>query len=178
MSYITTYTGNHFDPINPDTELINIVDIAHALPMICRGNGQVSTFWSVGEHCILCAKEAAARGYSNRVIEGALLHDASECYMSDVPRPLKQFMTVYKEQENHLLDVLYSKFLGSPLDEQEEKLIKEIDDAVLWYDMKYLLGEDSEGDKPETCMVPDYTVRAFKDVEQEYLEIFEKYKVL
>ena len=73
MSYITTYTGNHFDPINPDPELINIVDIAHALPMICRGNGQVSTFWSVGEHCILCAKEAAARGYSNRVIEGALL---------------------------------------------------------------------------------------------------------
>ena len=44
MSYITTYTGNHFDPINPDPELINIVDIAHALPMICRGNGQVSTF--------------------------------------------------------------------------------------------------------------------------------------
>ena len=165
MSYITTYTGNHFDPINPDPELINIVDIAHALPMICRGNGQVSTFWSVGEHCI-------------RVIEGELLHDESECYMSDVPRPLKQFMTVYKEQENHLLDVLYTKFLGSPLDEQEEKLIKEIDDAVLWYDMKYLLGEDSEGDKPETCMVPDYTVRAFKDVEQEYLEIFEKYKVL
>lgn len=37
MSYITTYTGNHFDPINPDPELINIVDIAHALPMICRG---------------------------------------------------------------------------------------------------------------------------------------------
>lgn len=106
------------------------------------------------------------------------MHDASECYMSDVPRPLKQFMTVYKEQENHLLDVLYTKFLGSPLDEQEEKTIKEIDDAVLWYDMKYLLGEDSEGDKPETCMVPDYTVRAFKDVEQEYLEIFEKYKVL
>ena len=56
MSYITTYTGNHFDPINPDPELINIVDIAHALPMICRGNGQVSTFWSVGDHCILCAK--------------------------------------------------------------------------------------------------------------------------
>ena len=50
MSYITTYTGNHFDPINADPELINIVDIAHALPMIWRGNGQVSTFWSVGQH--------------------------------------------------------------------------------------------------------------------------------
>ena len=29
MSYITTYTGNHFDPINPDPELINIVDANH-----------------------------------------------------------------------------------------------------------------------------------------------------
>ena len=177
MSYITTYTGNHFDPINPDPELINIVDIAHALPMICRGNGQVSTFWSVGEHCILCAKEAAARGYSNRVIEGALLHDASECYMSDVPRPLKQFMTVYKEQENHLLDVLYTKFLGTPLSEEEEKLIKEIDNALLWYDLKYLLDEELEERQPKLHVEPDYTVRAFSEVEKEYLEIFKRYKI-
>lgn len=56
-NYITTYTRKHFDPINPDAELICIEDIAHALPMICRGNGHVSSFWSVGEHCILCAKE-------------------------------------------------------------------------------------------------------------------------
>ena len=177
MSYITTYTGNHFDPINPDPELINIVDIAHALPMICRGNGQVSTFWSVGEHCILCAKEAAARGYSNRVIEGALLHDASECYMSDVPRPLKQFMTVYKEQENHLLDVLYTKFLGTPLSEEEEKLIKDIDNALLWYDLKYLLDEELEERQPKLHVEPDYTVRAFSEVEKEYLEIFKRYKI-
>lgn len=61
-NYITTYTRKHFDPINPDAELICIEDIAHALPMICRGNGHVSSFWSVGEHCILCAKEAAAKG--------------------------------------------------------------------------------------------------------------------
>lgn len=56
-NYITTYTRKHFDPINPDAELICIEDIAHALPMICRGNGHVSSFWSVGEHCILCAKQ-------------------------------------------------------------------------------------------------------------------------
>ena len=105
-NYITTYTRKHFDPINPDAELICIEDIAHALPMICRGNGHVSSFWSVGEHCILCAKEAAAKVYSNRLVLAALLHDASECYMSDVPRPLKQNMKKYKEYENHLLDVI------------------------------------------------------------------------
>lgn len=63
MSTITTYTRKHFDPVHPDPGLLCVEDFAHALPMICRGNGHVTTFWSVGEHCICCAKEAAARGW-------------------------------------------------------------------------------------------------------------------
>ena len=59
MSTITTYTRKHFDPVHPDPGLLCVEDFAHALPMICRGNGHVTTFWSVGEHCICCAKEAA-----------------------------------------------------------------------------------------------------------------------
>lgn len=90
MSYITTYTGKHFDPVNPDASLLCIEDIAHALSLLCRGNGHVQTFFSVGQHCIACAKEAQARGLSARLILACLLHDASECYMSDVPRPFKQ----------------------------------------------------------------------------------------
>lgn len=175
MSYITTYTRKHFDPVNPDPKLICIEDIAHALPLICRGNGQVSSFWSVGEHCILCAKEAVARGYEDRLVLALLLHDASECYMSDVPRPLKQIMDIYNKQEKHLLDVIYTKFLGSTLSEEEGRQLKEIDDAVLWYDLKYLLGEGEEAEKPKLLVEIDYTVREFKEVEQEYLKLFEKY---
>ena len=163
-NYITTYTRKHFDPINPDAELICIEDIAHALPMICRGNGHVSSFWSVGEH------------YSNRLVLAALLHDASECYMSDVPRPLKQNMKKYKEYENHLLDVIYTKFLGFTLNIDEEKLIKEIDNALLWYDLKYLLDEESEEKQPKLHVKVDYTVRSFSEVEKEYLGLFEKYR--
>lgn len=174
-SYITTYTRKHFNPINPNPELICIEDIAHALPMICRGNGHVRSFWSVGEHCILCAKEAEKREYSNRVILAALLHDASECYMSDVPRPLKQNMKEYRRQEEHLLNVLYKKFLGSSLNKMEEKQIKEIDNALLWYDLKYLLDEVSEEERPELQVEIDYKVRTFSEVEKEYLEIFRKY---
>ena len=176
-NYITTYTRRHFDPVNPEPADMDIKDIAHALSMICRGNGHVSSFWSVGEHCILCAKEAAAKGYANRLVLAALLHDASECYMSDVPRPLKQNMKQYKEQENHLLDVLYTKFLGTPLSEEEEKLIKEIDNALLWYDLKYLLDEELEERQPKLHVEPDYTVRAFSEAEKEYLEIFKRYKI-
>ena len=72
-SYITTYTGKHFEPTNPDQEAICIGDIAHALSLITRGNGHVKTFWSVGEHCLCCAKEAAARGLSDRLILACLL---------------------------------------------------------------------------------------------------------
>ena len=43
--YITTYTGNHIDPMNPDPAMISIRDIAHALSLICRGNGHVRNFW-------------------------------------------------------------------------------------------------------------------------------------
>lgn len=87
--YITTYTGDHFDPTLPEAEHLHIEDIAHALSLICRGNGHVKTFFSVGSHCINCAKEAAARGYSGRLVLACLLHDASEAYLSDVPRPFK-----------------------------------------------------------------------------------------
>ena len=43
--FITTYTGQHFEPTNPNPELIRIEDIAHALSMICRGNGHVKTLY-------------------------------------------------------------------------------------------------------------------------------------
>ena len=79
--YITTYTGRHFYPTHPNSDDIVIEDIAHALPLLCRGNGHVNKFWSVAEHCICCAKEAEARGLSERMVLACLLHDASECYM-------------------------------------------------------------------------------------------------
>ena len=44
MSYMTTFTGKHFDPASPDPALIDARDIAHALSLITRGNGHVKTF--------------------------------------------------------------------------------------------------------------------------------------
>ena len=103
--YITTYTGKHFKPTEPNPELFDIADIAHALSLICRGNGHVKTFWSVGEHCICCAKEAKARGLSDRMVLACLLHDASEWYMSDVPSPFQRELPEYNEREERLQGV-------------------------------------------------------------------------
>ena len=149
--YITTYTGKYFNPTQPNPDLISIQDIAHALSLICRGNGHVQTFWSVGQHCICCAKEAAARGLSNRMVLACLLHDASECYMSDVPTPFKKELPEYQAQLN------------------------EIDHAMLLYDLENLLGEVQYGEIPDLQIDLDYTVRSFAEVEDEYLTLFAKY---
>lgn len=60
--YITTYTGIHFKPTEPEPELIRVEDIAHALSMICRGNGHVHTFWVGGRTLhLLCEGSGSQR---------------------------------------------------------------------------------------------------------------------
>lgn len=171
-NYITTYSREHFYPTEPEASKIHIEDIAHALSLICRGNGHVTTFWSVGEHCINCAREAMARGYSREVSLACLLHDASECFMSDVPRPFKKELPKYSEWEDKLIDTIFIKFIGRSLTEAEQKLVKEVDDAMLWFDVRYLLDEQISDKKPEVSIPISYEVRAFKDVEDEYLELY------
>lgn len=173
--YITTYTGIRMIPSEPKKDDFQIRDIAHALSLICRGNGHVKTFWSVGEHCISCAKEAAARGLPSRIILACLLHDAGECYLSDVPRPFKKTLPVYQEAEDRLLNVIWQKFLGSGLTEEEAAAVKEIDDALLFYDMEKLLGEPQPGRPPELRIELSYSVRPFEEAEKEYLELYDRY---
>lgn len=173
--YITTYTGIHFYPTAPKAEDIDILDIAHSLSLQCRGNGHVRTFLSVGQHCIRCAEEALARGYSNRVALICLLHDGSEAYMSDVPRPTKREIPMYSVWEERLLEVIYRKFLGDVPTEEELAVMKEIDDDVLYYDLLELLGEQSSRQAPEIKVAFDYkTFVPFAEVEKRYLELFEE----
>ena len=171
--YITTYTGIHFYPTDPRPEDICLRDIAHSLSLQCRGNGHVRFFLSVGQHCIRCAQEALARGYSNRIALICLLHDASEAYMSDVPRPTKKEIPKYTEWEDRLLELVYEKYLGTLPTEEELRIMKEIDDDVLYYDLLELLNEPS--DRPAPTMRVPFNYREFvhfQDVEDTYMELF------
>lgn len=177
MGYITTYTGKHFDPMEPNMDVLDVRDIAHALSLTCRGNGHVKHFFSVGQHCVACAKEAEARGYSKRVILGCLLHDASEAYMSDVPRPFKDVLQEYQLLEDKLIDMIYVRFLGSKLTEEEWQLVKKVDDDLLYFDMIELLGVAQEGTAPKIQIELDYEVHPFENVETEYIDLYEKWKI-
>ncbi|MDO5345509.1 MAG: hypothetical protein Q4E91_07160 [Lachnospiraceae bacterium] len=170
--YITTYSGTHFFPVNPDRKDFHIRDAAHALSLICRGNGQVKVFFSVGQHCINCAREALARGYSDRVALACLLHDAGEAYLSDVPSPFKKYLKDYVALENQLISMIYQKYLGSDVTAAEQERVKEIDRDFLAYDLYYLLGEGQREKLPDMKLDFSYEVRPFEKVEQEYLELF------
>ena len=175
--YITTYTGEHFFPTAPEKDKIHIADIAHALSLICRGNGHVKSYFSVGQHCINCALEAAARGYSRRIILACLLHDASESYMSDVPKPFKKYLPEYNDMEEVLLDVIYEKYLGAALTKEEQAKVKEIDSAFLYYDLLQLLNEKMDISAPEIKISFSYDFVPFEEVEKQYRELYEQYKI-
>ena len=146
MSYITTVTGIHFYPLNPNPKDIDIEDIAHALSLICRANGHFRHFYSVAQHSIACAEEAIARGYSLEVTLGCLLHDASEAYLCDVTRPVKKHIPQYLRAEENLQEVIWKRFIGRELTDVEKKLIFEIDDDILSMEFHLLMPEDLNED--------------------------------
>lgn len=87
--FIETYTGRRFHPDEPD---FNIIDVAHATSNLCRYNGHCKKFYSVAEHSVLTAHIVRAYlGGTEQEAYEALMHDAVEAYVSDVPAPFKQY---------------------------------------------------------------------------------------
>jgi hypothetical protein len=105
MTWLQTYTGKAFHILEPSLDDICIEDIAHALSMQTRYNGHCLNFYSVAEHCCYisdrCSKPNKLWG---------LLHDASEAYVCDIPRPLKPHLTDYKLIETRIMYVIADKF--------------------------------------------------------------------
>ena len=104
--WIMTYTGGQFYPLDPRPDEINITDIAHGLSQLNRYCGQAEFPWSVAQHSIamsyLVPQEHAL---------ACLLHDASEAYMADLPRPLKKSLPSYVEIESYLLSAIGHLYL-------------------------------------------------------------------
>ena len=167
--YITTYTGKHFTVAEPKEEDIDINDIAHALSMLSRANGHFSQFYSVGQHCIHCYEEAVARKYSPFLCKACLLHDASEAYLADITRPVKQFLPGYLEIEKRLQDTIYEKFLGRVPTETEQTAISSVDDTLLYYEFDHYMGEKLQKKPPKLYSAPIFEQKTFSEIEEKYI---------
>jgi 5'-deoxynucleotidase YfbR-like HD superfamily hydrolase len=106
-AWIQVATGRRFWPLAPRPEDIDFRDIAHALSMQCRFSGHSRAFYSVAQHSVLvshaCDPQDALWG---------LMHDASEAYLVDIPKPLKIDVgfTSYRAAEDKLQVMLCVKF--------------------------------------------------------------------
>ena len=112
--YITTFMGLEVYPLDPQPSMICLEDIAHALAHQCRFAGHTAKFYSVAEHCVHVSQRV-----DPVFAQAALMHDAAEAYLMDIPRPLKGFLwycldnqTVgpYKVYERRLLQVIINRF--------------------------------------------------------------------
>lgn len=100
--YVTTISGNEVDLPDPQAWSINPEDIAHALGMTCRFNGQIPWHYSVAEHSLHVSRlvEKYAREeypdidpmWVRKLSLGALLHDASEYILADLISPVKHYI--------------------------------------------------------------------------------------
>lgn len=121
--WMQTYTGLAFYPLDPRPSEINIADIAAGLSKMCRYGGQCTRFYSVAEHSVLVAEKAP-----DEFKLDALMHDASEAYLSDVIRPIKSSLTNYLQIEERLQRTIAERFaLRWPMPAR----VKILDNAIL-----------------------------------------------
>jgi hypothetical protein len=97
------------DPFNLKTEDIGLEDIALRLARIHRWAAAAP--YTVAEHSIACACLVRADGFAEHVQRWALLHDAAEAWLGDVPAPLREGLgwtggPTYDEAEEAILAAL------------------------------------------------------------------------
>jgi len=168
MNFIQTYTGKQFNFLDPSIDSIDLFDIAHALSNLCRYSGHVKEFYSVAEHCVILSEYVMLQTSDPAQALYALMHDASEAYLVDIPRPIKSHLKGYIELEKQITDQVMKKFNlvhSSVADYGDTNIIK--DESVLlhgnlsWVNMYDHLGVNLYLWTP-------------KEAENEFLKMFSK----
>ena len=167
-SIFRTYTGKNLDILNLTENEIDIKDIAKALSQICRYAGHIRNFYSVAQHCCHVLELVE----DNHL--GALLHDASEAYVSDVPSPIKKRCPDLMEIENGIQDVISVKYRC----QLNTKEIKEADRKILATEFRDLLHCDpAEYDLLEP--IKNVKIKTWEPwyAEKRFLLWYEEYKL-
>jgi hypothetical protein len=169
-SWIETFNHNfvHYTGQN-DPKHFDIEDIAHSLAQLARFNGHCVEQYNVAQHSCLIAEFA-----NDDLKLEALLHDAAEAYIGDIPRPVKNLFPDLKKLENWLQTQIFANFgLAFPYPRDIDIL-----------DSRLLLTEGNQLFKRKVhwrCgnLTPlDYKfteVWEWKKAEEEFLKAFDKY---
>jgi uncharacterized protein len=107
VKWIRTYTGRKVNPVHLQPDDINIIDIAHALHLLCRFTGHTKKFYSVAYHSYNVFSRCSPKNKP-----WGLLHDAAEAYMNDLASPFKNQIALaeYRRIEIRNLRVIAKAF--------------------------------------------------------------------
>lgn len=108
---IHTFSGKDINPLDLQMDDICIEDIAHALALCNRFAGHTKQPISVAQHSVYVSKLCDINYKDNVCLQG-LLHDASEAYLGDITKWLKQTdeMKAFREAENRVQKTIFQKF--------------------------------------------------------------------
>lgn len=171
--YIQTFTGKKFYYFNPNTEAVDILDIATALSRTCRFSGMSREFYSVAEHSYHCSYLVPPE-----LALEALLHDASEAYTGDLPKPLKRGIAkVIEPLEDEILSMIFDKWdLEFPFPPE----IKKVDMQMLYWERHAIMGspdnqwEDLKGLNPDIRNKPDIKCWGPNTAKKKFLQRFKE----
>lgn len=151
---IRTISGKYVNVFEPDPETITIEDIAHALSNQCRFGGHLPRFYSVAQHSVLCWEIADELDKFD-----ALMHDASEAYLLDIPKPIKVELADYNRIEDNLMRLIANKFgFNYPKSHGVEK----VDHILLEWEWNVIMLENlNAGFNEIKCMTPRQASNAF-----------------
>lgn len=104
-------SGLRFDPLNLDPDSITVEDIARALSNSCRYGARAPEFYSVAQHSLHVAEVLESTGHQDKALAG-LMHDASEAYLGDIPRPIKNLtqMKFYRSLDGKIMSLIAEKY--------------------------------------------------------------------
>ena len=115
--YLQTVSGRWVNPFDPDPEQLDAGDIARALANQCRFGGHCRVFYSVAQHSVIVSRLVEQRGGDAEDAFAALMHDAAEAYLGDMPHPLKHrspLGAAFKAAEDDLERALRDRFRIKP----------------------------------------------------------------
>ena len=137
--WIQTYTGIKFYPCDPRSDEVVLADIAHALANICRFNGHTTSWYPVAAHSVHVSKLVPL----DQAME-ALMHDASEAYICDLPAPVKEspLFAGYLQVEALIQNAVQAKFGLGFMNTPE---IKQADRVALATEVRDLIAEPQTG---------------------------------
>jgi 5'-deoxynucleotidase YfbR-like HD superfamily hydrolase len=169
--YLQTVSGRWVNPFDPDPAQLDPADIARALANQCRFGGHCRAFYSVAQHSVIVSRLVEERGGDPDDVFAALMHDATEAYLGDMPHPLKHrspLGAAFQEAEERLEAVIRERFAIKP----DVPEIKRADRALLATERRAFSDDlwhwpELEGveplDLPLEAWSPDAAAQAFAE---------------